>query len=502
MRSTSHSKGRRSRCKKLKTDDPGARPLPAQHRRTPLSMQVEPVMRAGAPPLTGPTTAKSQTAALIREPFWKRPLTPRTVAFLFLVLALTPEIKFRNRDPDAAFSGTPDWQVLIELAIWGLVAAWVGWHAARGVARTKYRLSTLNLPMGAVLLTTAVVLVSGASALSVRSTIRAGQYIEMVGMTLFVFWEARRDRGFFPVFWMWIRRGMIGFAAVATAATALIPGWMPWTDDNGAIRYTWFEIHPIVTAGMLGLAILMLVSIYLQSPDPLFLRKGWKMAAGALGAVFAVLLLQTRSRGSLVATAAAVLILLLSPRRGRRRLAAIVAAGIIAAGLTFFLAAGSEQVETWVLRGQTWEQFMTMSQRTELFEIGGDLFAEQPIFGHGYLLAGPLLRTHYTWAGHAHNVLLEIAISMGAVGVLAFAFLLIVIIARLWQGVVNPSARASGLPAEGFAILVLLIGQGIISDGFGGPVGFETAALMLAALIACQFARTRWRGRSLTVASP
>jgi exopolysaccharide production protein ExoQ len=459
-------------------------------------------MRTAVPPLRGPASKKGNGVTLTREPFWKRPLTPRTLAFLFLVLALTPEVKFRNRDPNAAFSGVPDIQVLIELAIWGLVAAWVGWHAARGIARGKYRLSTLGLPMAAVLLTTAVVLVTGANALSVRSTIRAFQYIELVGMTLIVFWEAQNDREFFPVFWRWIRRGMISFAAFAIVATALIPGWMPWTDDNGAIRYTWFEIHPIVTAGMLGLVILMLASIYLQSPDPLFLRKGWKMAAGALGAVFTFLILQTRSRGSLVATAAAVLILLLSPRRGRRRLAAIAAAAIIAASLTFLLAAGSEQVEAWVLRGQTWEQFTTLSQRTELFEIGGDLFAQEPIFGHGYLLAGPLLRTHYTWAGHAHNVLLEIAISMGSVGVLAFSFLLIVIIARLWQGTARAPTRRSGLPAEGFAILLLLIGQGVISDGFGGPVGFETAALMLAALIASQFTRTGQHWHVVASASP
>ncbi len=445
-------------------------------------------------PTVGTVASTSPVQVLQKEPFWKRPLTPRTVAFLFLVLAFTPEIKFRERDPAAAFSGVPDLQILIELALYAIVAIWVGWHIARGIAGRTHRLSSLNLPMGAILLTVAVVLVSGASAVSVRSTMRALQYAELAGMTLAVFWEARRDREFFPVFWMWIRRGTIAVAIFSSLVTAAVPGWAPWVDDDGVSRYRWFQIHPIVTAGMLGLAIFMLVSIYLASPDRMFFRKPWKLAAAVSGAAFTGLLLMTRSRGSLVATIVAVLVLLMfSPSGQRRRLAVATALAIVVTGLLFFLTVGSELLESWVLREQTWEEVSSLSQRTELFTIGGQLFSEKPVFGHGYLLAGAKFRTYFNWAGHAHNVLLEIAVSMGAVGVVAFAFLLVVIIGRLWQGVKNPYTRRTGAPANGLALLALLIGQGVISDGFGGPVGYETAGLMLAALLACQCARrVRW----------
>jgi exopolysaccharide production protein ExoQ len=447
------------------------------------------VIRTHAPPVHRLPAAQAQTGKAKGESFWRRPLTPRTLAFLFLTLALAPELKFRYRDPAAAFSGKPDLQVLFELALYGLVAIWVGWHLAHGVAARTYRLSSLNLPMSAALLTVAVVLVSGASALSRRSTIRALQYAELVGMVVFLYWEARRDREFFPTFWMWLRRGTIAVAAFSSLVTAAVPGFAPWVDDDGVSRYRWFEIHPIVTAGMLGLAIFMLVSIYVASPDRMFLRKPWKITAAGLGAVFAGLLLMTRSRGSLVATLVALVILLMfSPRGQRRRIAVAAALAVAVASLLLFLTVGSELLESWILREQTWEQVSTMSQRTELFTIGGQLFSEKPIFGHGYLIAGAKFRTYFNWAGHAHNVLLEIAVSMGAVGVLAFAFLLLVIIGRLWQGAMNSSARSTGVPAEGFALVALLIGQGVISDSFGGPVGYETAGLMLAALMACQFA--------------
>ena len=96
----------------------------------------------------------------------------------------------------------------------------------------------------------------------------------------------------------------------------------------------------------------------------------------------------------------------------------------------------------------------------------------------------PLAPFIFAWAGHAHNVLLEILVSMGFVGVFAFASLLIVSIAYLWRRGKAPPIRGSGLPIEGTAILLLLLVQGVISDSFGGAVGFEVAGLMLVVLIA------------------
>ena len=135
-------------------------------------------------------------------------------------------------------------------------------------------------------------------------------------------------------------------------------------------------------------------------------------------------------------------------------------------------------------RGQTTEQVLSLSQRTDLIDIGMVYFRDQPVFGHGYMIPGTLLRTHFFWAGHAHNVALEIAMGMGIVGIVAFLAVVLLSIRGLWAAWRFPPGPLRGIGAEGAAILVLVLFLGVISDGFGGPVGFEVAGLVLVVLIA------------------
>ena len=95
--------------------------------------------------------------------------TPRTTAALFLVLAISPELKFRIRDSAAAFTGSFDTQILFELALWAVVGCWVGWFFTRGLASRDYRPASLNAPVVVLVLVMCVVLVSAAHALSIRA---------------------------------------------------------------------------------------------------------------------------------------------------------------------------------------------------------------------------------------------------------------------------------------------------------------------------------------------
>lgn len=410
---------------------------------------------------------------------------PGVTAFLFLVLALVPETKWSLRDPGAALSGIPDAQNLTELALYGAIAAWIGWHLIRGVADGRYRPQTLGLAVLALLLATIVVVASGFTALSVRSLSRAVQYGIMTGMVLVIWWESVDDDRFFLEFWLQVRRGFVTFALLATVVTAVFPAFNGSVDDFGVQRYGWMRIHPIVTAGIIGLTLIMLVGAVFGLPDGLLRRRVYALAAGATAVILILLLFLTKSRGATAATLAALIVLLvLSRNRRYRRFALLGMAALAGVALLYFgLESGSQQLESFVNRGQTTEQVLSLSQRTELFDIGLDYFRDQPVFGHGYMIPGALLRTHFFWAGHAHNVALEIAIGMGIVGITAFLAVVLVSIRGLWAWRVA-SGALRGIGAEGAAILVLLLVQGVISDGFGGPVGFEVAGLVLVVLIA------------------
>ncbi len=245
------------------------------------------------------------------------------------------------------------------------------------------------------------------------------------------------------------------------------------------------EIHPIDTAGLLGVTVLALIGMYLGLPER-FVRRRWvQIASVGVVAMSLGLMVLTRSRGPTIAAAAGVLVLIaLTPRRLHRKVALVMTAVIVAAALAYFSSAtGASQLEGFVNRGQTTEQILSLSQRTELFEIGMGYVAERPIFGHGYLIPGTLLSTHYVWAGHAHNLVLEIIMALGIVGLLIFTALVAIVIRGLVLGLRSRHGRQTGLPAEGAALLALLLVQGVISDSFGGPVGWEVGSLMLCVLI-------------------
>ena len=413
-------------------------------------------------------------------------VVPGVAALLFLVLAIAPEAKWRLRDPGAALSGVPDVQNMTELALYGAIATWVGWHLIRGYLADRYRVRTLGPAVLLLVLATTVVVASGLTALSVRSMSRAVQYAIMTGMVVLIWWEAYQDDAFFLDFWPRVRRGFVGFAVVATVLTALIPTFDGFVDDFGVARYGWLRIHPIVTAGMIGLTLIMLAGAVLGLQDRWLRRRIFGLAAGTTALVLVILLLLTKSRGATSATLGAVIVLLLLSRNARyRRVALLGLVAVAGAALAYFSAeSGSQQFQGFVNRGQTTEQVLSLSQRTDLIDIGMVYFREQPIFGHGYMIPGALLRTHFFWAGHAHNVALEIAMGMGVIGILAFLGVVLASIRGLWFTGRSALGRYLGVAAEGAAILLFLLLQGVISDGFGGPVGFEVAGLGIVVLIA------------------
>ncbi len=415
-----------------------------------------------------------------------RRMLPQVAAVFFLLLAIAPEAKWRLRDPGASAAGSADLQTLFELGLYAGIGLWAAWHLIRGWSSERYRLQTIG-PAGLVLVIAALLLVTtGVLAVSSRSLTRSVQYIVMATTALLIWWEARGDVVFFESFWRIVRRGFVLFALFATFITAIVPAFDGSLDDRGINRYGWMEIHPITTAGMLGIAMLAILGAYLGLPDRVLNSKWIRVGTFASAGIFFILLILTNSRGAIVATLAAmVMMMVTTPRRRLRRFALLVLVAVIGLSVAYFLSeAGSSQLEAFVNRGQTTEQVLSLSQRTTLFDIGMDYFAQKPIFGHGYMIPGTLLRTHFEWAGHAHNVALEIMMSTGLVGLATFLTLVLVIIRGMYLGLKTSTGRFTGLPAEGAALITMILVQGVISDGFAGPVGWEVGILMLTVIIA------------------
>ena len=412
-------------------------------------------------------------------------MLPQVAAIFFLILAISPEAKWRLRDPSASAAANADLQTLVELGFYAGIGAWALWHLLRGWSSERYRLQTIGPAVLVLVAATLLIVSTGVLAVSSRSMTRSVQYGVMTVMTMVVFWESRGNTQFFEAFWRLVRRGFIVFAILATAVTAVVPSFDGSFDDAGIRRYGWMEIHPITTAGMLGVALIAIFGAYLGLPDRLAFRRHFRILAFGLSAAFLGLLVLTNSRGATIATGLALVMLVTAtPRKRLRRFAMLGLIVMIAVALAYFTSeGGSSQLQTFVNRGQTTEQLLSLSQRTTLFEIGMGYFAESPVFGHGYMIPGTLLRTHFVWAGHAHNVALEIMMGLGLVGLSVFILLIGLIIRGIWLGAHTATGRLTGIPAEASALITLILVQGVISDGFGGPVGWEVGLLMLTVLM-------------------
>ncbi len=78
--------------------------------------------------------------------------TPALLGIILVILALSPELKMRIRDAASAFGGSVDLQILVELALWIAIGAWVGRILAKGLAARTYSFATLGGPLRLVLI--------------------------------------------------------------------------------------------------------------------------------------------------------------------------------------------------------------------------------------------------------------------------------------------------------------------------------------------------------------
>lgn len=412
---------------------------------------------------------------------------PWLYAVFLVILVVGSDLQFRSRDAFAALAGQADWQVLLELALWGLVGAWVLWRLlsdASGFLR--------GFPAGVGPALRCYSLVVGLTVVSALRTgqalsiVRTAQLVILLGLVLLMHLDVQRGWFGLDELWSALRRGIWALVVVAATITLLFPQLSPqaWVWP-GILRYRWFATHPITTGMIIAVALLFLGGSILASRDRFLGSGGWfQMARWGMVPAFGVLLLITKTRGPLFAAALAalVLVVLSSSRAGR---GAAILIGVVGIALVVGGAADTLIAES-VVRGQTEDELLSLTGRDVLFAHGFELFQQRPLFGYGYLAARGVFLELFPWAGASHNAVLEVALGMGVIGLMAYLALFVFIVRGLWAKVLAGIRPLRDLAAEGLTAVVFLLVLGVVRESFGGPVGLEPALLMLAALIADQ----------------
>ncbi len=408
---------------------------------------------------------------------YRWPARAMTLAFVLIPIAGT---KFRNRDALATVNNVMDGQVVFELALYALI----GVMTLVLMSATRFRWPRLTLTARLLLAFTAFTAISALWSYAPPLTIvRSAQLATLVLLTLVTvtaFGAARVTRA--------LTSAVIIYVLVCAALAAAFPAFQGTTTDHqGFRRFSWFSLHPITVAVFTGIALVLLATGIIFSRDGLRARR-----LGIPEVLYAiplgVILLAANSRGPLFAVIATIgLIVAIKVLRPVTATAVIAAAllGVLAfnaSGMTIDsvivnLSNGHSQLQEVVLRGQSPEEFESLTGRTSLWSELVPLYAERPILGLGYQASRQLLLEARPWAGHAHNGFIETMLDVGIVGTLLL-WIPVLAILFLRRGAADDRQR-EWLRVTFIAGIVFSLLNSATDVGFAGPTGLETELVLL-----------------------
>ena len=270
---------------------------------------------------------------------------------------------------------------------------------------------------------------------------------------------------------------LAGVSAILTAVDFLSHDLSGLNRDDFQMDASNGLVHPTSAGATGSLGIVILISARLLW--------GWAwVRAFLLPGLLACtcLLFLSHSRMALAMTGAALGLAFLRYTGTQLLAGAVVSTSLLAAGYLAYdpglieVDRGRKELNDYWRRGETDEQMSSLNGRGDLWEAVWSEYEKSPVLGHGYFLtsrtgildvwSGPAIRT-------AHNFILQVLASTGAIGLALF----------IWAFVrpLRAAAREFGRDVESRklgALLLLLgvwyLGWGQLCESFMGPVQPES----------------------------
>lgn len=404
-----------------------------------------------------------------------------TLATLALVLASS--YRWRTRAPSAAVSGAPDLAVALEVAVHAAVGAGclllLSRHrAAAARAATATLRPPAPLAFGAAY-TALVVLSVTYAPYPAYAAVRAAEAGVVLLLALTVAALATRAQ---------LHGAVHGFLVAVTASVAYgvaLPS--PPVSALQAGRFTWLALHPTVSSVFTALALVMALAYAVgdrSRPGPRWPRGVY--AALALAAAGALVASQTR--GSALGAAAGALVVALLVRSGRQRV--LVGLGLLVVGGLALVATG-DRVLAFATRGEDAARLATLNSRTGLWAQAWQVIVQQPLYGHG--VGSPRgLFFESTGLGGSHDMVVNVLVEVGAVGLAAWSALVLAVVLQLrrrgaggvatspWHPAPGPSSAGDDRPLLAGVLAAVLV-SGVFYDGPGAVATVSSVWLFVIA---------------------
>ncbi len=399
---------------------------------------------------------------------------------LMLIIAGT---KFRGRDASALVGGDVDSQVMFELGVYAIIGVIVLINLALSEDLEGPRPLEIAL-FGYASIALASV---GWSASPAITAVRGSQQMLLLA-TVYVAVRVIEPKLLFRSFGFQILAYVVICASLALVFPSLNGTKTGYLAD--AQRFSWFAVHPVAAATESGMALVFLTALALFG-------SGWKtrlckipfwVYAGAL----LLIILATRTRTAMFSALASMTVLYIARYKNNAG-AWIIGISLMVGAALFILVAPEvkESVQTFVLRGQDASQFTSLTGRTDLWKECLRMFASRPLFGHGFVASRALLLQVFTWAGEAHNALIESLLDLGLIGATSlfvpFGSAVIGSLKRLnrWR----PGDNATIAWVAG--ALIFLTMDGIPMASFAGFLTYDPVVMMTAVIVFQAICRER-----------
>jgi O-antigen ligase len=408
----------------------------------------------------------------------RRPEAALRLAFFLILLATT---KFRERSATALLSGDIDIQVAFELACYAAALLAV----AVNVLPAFRRRPALRFTRKERLLGAYVLLAATSTLWSENSHVTAGRAVQLAVLYILCAVAVRR-LGSEPTL-RTLAASVATYVVLAIGLAALFP----WARHEGPL-FSWFAAHPVDAGTFAGSAAVMMIA------GAMYAREAWRpplkrLALWAGVSICILALLAAHERAPVFAFVAGASVLWV--RRHLRPWAAGLVLGAMlllsVVGLRTLAASYSDAaaapdftnpVVLYVLRGQSGEEFLGLSGRTDLWDYESSLIRERPLIGHGYVASRSLMLDRFPWAGTSHGALPEVLLNCGLVGALLLGAVVLGILTSAFSRTEArdaPGAWGQAMVLGSVVFLMVLAGA---NDSFAGAPGYETLVFFAAAM--------------------
>ncbi|UDY35506.1 O-antigen ligase family protein [Dermatobacter hominis] len=385
------------------------------------------------------------------------------LAFAGVAFIVGSDFKYRTRPPGQALGGGIDSAILIELALYAVVAGYLVLDRFRV---PKLRRVPVPLFLAACLVGLAVLSI-GYTPYPQYAVVRCLQATILLGAVVVGCMDGGRAQfhRFAHLYLLLIAAGVLyGLARPSPPINAIQEG-----------RFTWLAVHPTVSGAMTGLAAVVAVGYVAGGRKD---RPGPRWSAPTYWVLLAIVAggaLAAQTRGAILGAVCGAGVVILSSRRGRALIEIALVGLVLLAGVAIL---ASQQITTYFERGEDAAQLTSLNNRTELWDVAFEAVKEQPMFGNGITASRGIFYAE-TGLGGGHNAIVNVLVELGIVGLVVWAAMVLSLILGVRR---LPKTGPRNLALDRallLGVITFILVDSIFYEGAGSLANFASTWLFM-----------------------